>query len=104
MEVESRGDARTMVSIAVEIMDTVCGRECRNRRTSPKEIIALVLLMFGVATDVETRSGIHPTLNYQTVDTYNRLHRTISNNPTCTCNSINTFCPHKYTILLNTKT
>ena len=63
MEVEARCDARSVVPIAVEIMDTVCGRESRNRRASSKEIIALVLLMFGVATDVETRSGIHPTIS-----------------------------------------
>jgi hypothetical protein len=61
MEVEAWYDARSMVPIAVEIMDTVCGRKSRNGRANSKEIIALVLLMFGVATDVETRSGIHPT-------------------------------------------
>jgi hypothetical protein len=63
MEVEAWSDARSMVPITVEIMDTVCGRESRDGRASPKEIITLVLLMFGVATDVETSSGIHPTLS-----------------------------------------
>jgi len=63
MEVEAWCDACSMVPIAVEIMDTVCGRESRNGRASSKEITALVLLMFGVATDVETCSGIHPTIS-----------------------------------------
>jgi hypothetical protein len=63
MEVEAWSDARSVVPITVEIMDTVCGWESRDGRASPKEIIALVLLLFGVATDVETSSGIHPTVS-----------------------------------------